>query len=270
VWNEEEFPGLSRVTHDAIPERFGRSAEPGDAERSPDEEEVSDSTDSEGVAIPLPFEPAVPPSDSDSSSSSPPSSSTASPTPSPPHTPLRTLLPREEWPTLSPQAPRLPTRVAPWPQCQGTVPVVAPRTTPAASRPAAQHPASAAPAPAPAAATTGLRRSARSNAGVPQATNWFDATAQLKGKAKGVPVASYREHGVRSTACPRARTPARSREPSAGPSNQAPPMPDVEEEEEAAPEAPREPPAADDDNDDDDDDLYAQLQARLAHRLGAR
>jgi hypothetical protein len=40
-------------------------------------------------------------------------------------------------------------------------------------------------------------------------------------------------------------------------------MPDVKEEE-AAPEAPREPPAADD---DDDDDLYAQPQARLAHRL---
>jgi transposase InsO family protein len=44
VWNEEEFPGLLRVAHDAIPERFGRSAEPGDAERSPDDEEVSDLT----------------------------------------------------------------------------------------------------------------------------------------------------------------------------------------------------------------------------------
>jgi hypothetical protein len=52
VWNEEKFPGLSRVAHDAIPKRFGRSAEPGDAERSPDDEEVSDSTGSEGVAIP--------------------------------------------------------------------------------------------------------------------------------------------------------------------------------------------------------------------------
>jgi transposase InsO family protein len=145
VWNEEEFPGLSRVAHDTIPERFGRSAEPGDAERSPDDKEVSDPTDSEGVAIPPPFEPAVPPSDSDSSSSSSRSSSTASPTPSPPHTPPRTPPPREEWPTLSPQAPRLPTRVAPWPQRQGTVPVVAPCTAPAASRPAAQRPAPAAP-----------------------------------------------------------------------------------------------------------------------------
>jgi hypothetical protein len=41
-------------------------------------------------------------------------------------------------------------------------------------------------------------------------------------------------------------------------------MPDVEEEEEAAPEAPRKPPAADEDN---DNNLYAQPQARLAHRL---
>jgi transposase InsO family protein len=212
VWNEEEFPGLSRVAHDAIPERFGRSAEPGDAERSPNDEEVSDSTDSEGEAIPLPFEPAVPPSDSDSSSSSSRLSSTASPTPSPPHTPPRTPPPREEWPALSPQAPRLPTRVVPWPQRQGIVPDVAPRTAPAAPRPAAQRPAPAAPAPAPEAATTGLRRSARSNAGVAPPTNWFDATAQLKGKVKGVPVASYREHGVRSTARPRARTPAPSRE----------------------------------------------------------
>jgi hypothetical protein len=234
VWNEEEFPGLSRVAPDAIPERFGRPAEPGGAERTQDDEEVSDSTDSEGVAIPLPFEPAVPLSDSDSSSSSSRSSSTASLTPSPPHTPPRTPPPREEWPVLSPQAPRLPTRVAPWPQRQGTVPVVAPRTAPAAPRPVAQRPAPAAPAPAPEAAAAGLRRSARSNAGVAPPTNWYDVTAQLKGKAKGVPVASYREHGVRSTARPRARTPAPSREPSTGPSNQVPPMRDVEEEEEAA------------------------------------
>jgi hypothetical protein len=41
-------------------------------------------------------------------------------------------------------------------------------------------------------------------------------------------------------------------------------MPDIAEEE-AAPEAPREPPAADEDN--DNDNLYAQPQARLAHRL---
>jgi hypothetical protein len=105
VWNKEEFPGLSRVAHDAIPERFGRSAEPGDAERTPDDEEVSDLTDSEGVAIPLPFKPAAPPSDSDSSSSSLRSSSTASPTSSLPLTPPRTPPPREEWPTLSPQVP---------------------------------------------------------------------------------------------------------------------------------------------------------------------
>jgi hypothetical protein len=63
VWNEDKFPGLLRVAHDAIPERFGRPAKPGDTERSPDEQEVSDSTDSEGVVIPPLFE-AVPPSDS--------------------------------------------------------------------------------------------------------------------------------------------------------------------------------------------------------------
>jgi hypothetical protein len=100
VWNEDEFPGLSRVTHDTIFERFGRPAEPGDAERSPDEEEVSDSIDSEGAAIPPPFEPAVPPSDSNSSLSSSRSLSTASLTPSPPRTPPHT--PPDEWPALSP------------------------------------------------------------------------------------------------------------------------------------------------------------------------
>jgi hypothetical protein len=100
MWNKEEFPGLSRIAHDAIPERFGRSAEPGDAEHSPDEEEDSDSTDLEGVAILPPFESAVPPSDSDSSSSSSRSSSTASPSPSPPRTPPR--------PAPAPGPPRTP------------------------------------------------------------------------------------------------------------------------------------------------------------------
>jgi hypothetical protein len=74
-----------------------------------------------------------------------------------------------------------------------------------------------------------------------------------------VPAASYRKHGVRSTARPHARTLAPLRESSAGPSNQAPPMPDVEEEEEeTATEAPREPPAA---SEDDNNNLYAQSQA---------
>jgi hypothetical protein len=155
----------SRVAHDTIPVRFSRAAEPGDAERSPDDEEVSDSTDSEGVMIPVLFELAAPSSDSDSSSSSSQSLSTASPTPSPPRSPPRTPLPREEWSALSPQAPPLPTRVAPWPQQQGTVPVVAPYAVPA-PWPAAQHPAPTAPVPAPNAAATGLQRSARSNAGV--------------------------------------------------------------------------------------------------------
>jgi hypothetical protein len=131
VWHEEEFPGVWRVAHNTIPKRFGRSAEPGDAENLPDDEEVSDSTDSEGVVIPLPFEPAAPLSDSDPSSSPSSSSSqlsgTASLTPSPPPTPPRTPSPRKEWAALSPQAPHLPTRIAPWPQQQGTVPP-SPRT----------------------------------------------------------------------------------------------------------------------------------------------
>jgi hypothetical protein len=77
-------------------------------------------------------------------------------------------------------------------------------------------------------------------------------------------VASYRETATRSSSRGRARAPAHSREPSAGPSNGARPIPnDEEEEEEAAPEAPREPPV----DEDNDDDLYAQPQARLARRL---
>jgi hypothetical protein len=254
VWNEDEFPGLLCVAHDTIPKLFGRPAEPGNAERTPDEEEVSDSTDSEGVAVPPPFEPAAPPSDSDLSSSSSSSSSTASPTPSPPRTPPRT--PPDEWPALSPpSAPHLPSRVAQWPaRRSGTLPVAAAPVPPAA------------PAPAPPADAPGPRCSAHSNAGVAPPPNWFDATARLKRKVRGVPMVSYREHSVRSTARPRARTPAPSREPSAGPSNEATPMPDVEEEEEAVPQAPRESPAADEDE-DDNDDLYAQPQARLARRL---
>jgi hypothetical protein len=70
VWNKEEFPGLSCVTYNAIPQRFGQSAEPGDTKRSPDDEEVSNSMNSEEVAIPLLFELAAPLSHFDSSSSS--------------------------------------------------------------------------------------------------------------------------------------------------------------------------------------------------------
>jgi hypothetical protein len=212
VWNKEEFPGLLHVAHNTIPERFGRFAKPGDAERSPDDEEVSDLTDLEGVAIHLPFKPAAPPSDSDSSLSSLQSSSMVSLTPSPPRMPPQMLPPHEEWPALSPQAPWLPTRITPWPLQQGTIPVVAPRAAPAAPRPPAQHPVPAAPAPAPAAGATGLRRSTHSNAGVAFPVNWFDATAQLKGKVKGVPAVFYREHGTRLTARPRCRTPAPSRD----------------------------------------------------------
>jgi hypothetical protein len=83
----------------------------------------------------------------------------------------------------------------------------------------------------------------------------------MKGKLQGVPVVSYRETGTRSAARSRARTPACESSP--GPSNEAPPLPDVEEDQEAAPEAASEPPV----DDDDDDDLYTQPQARLARRL---
>jgi transposase InsO family protein len=259
VWNEEEFPGLSRVAHDTIPKRLGRSAEPGDAERSPDEEEDSDSTDSEGVAILPPFEPAVPPSDSNSSSSSSRSLSTASPSPSPPRTPPcpapapgppRTP-PQDAAAPGAPTAPKLATRITPWP-----APPRRPLPTPVARAPA--------PAPAPAPAVeepeaVGPRRSTRSNAGVAPPKNWYNATAQLQGKVWGVPVASYRRTATRSSSRGRACAPARSREPSAGPSNRARPIPNEEEEEEAAPEAPCEPPV-----DEDNNDLYAQPQVRLA------
>jgi hypothetical protein len=264
VWNEDEFPGTSCVAHDAIPKRFGCPAEPGD-ERSPDGEEVSDLTDSEGVAIPLLFEPAAPPSDSDSSSSSSRSSSTASPTPSPPRTPPRpTPAPAPAPPRTPPQAaapgppstPRPATRIAPWP-----APPKRPLPVPADPAPA---PRAHAPVPAPTPAVdapepAGPRRSARSNAGVAPPY----ATARMQGKVRGVPVVSYRETGTRSSSRGRARAPGLLRDPSAGPSSLAPPIPNAEEEEEAALEAPRKPPVDDDDN----DDLYAQPQARLARRL---
>jgi hypothetical protein len=85
VWNKE-FPGLLCIAVNTIPKRFCRSAEPSDAEQSPDEEEDSDSTHLQGVAISPWFEPAVPLSDSNSSSSGSSLSSMASPTPSPPST----------------------------------------------------------------------------------------------------------------------------------------------------------------------------------------
>jgi hypothetical protein len=109
----------------------------------------------------------------------------------------------------------------------------------------------------------GPRRSARSNAGVAPPADWYNATARTQGKVRGVPVVSYHETCTRSSSRGRARAPELSREPSAGPSSLAPPIPNAEEEEEAAPEAPREPPV----DDDDDDDLYAQPQARRARRL---
>jgi hypothetical protein len=121
-------------------------------------------------------------------------------------------------------------------------------------------PAPRAPAPVPAPTPAddapepaGPRRSARSNAGVAPPSNWYNATARMRSQVRGVPVVSYRETGTRSSSRGRARAPALSREPSAGPSSLAPPMPNAEEEEEAALEAPREPPV----DDDDDDDLYA-------------
>jgi transposase InsO family protein len=95
-------------------------------------------------------------------------------------------------------------------------------------------------------------------AGVVPAANWFDATAPLKGKVKGVPVVSYCKHSVRLSTRPCTRSPAPLRGPLAGPSNEAPPMPNVkEEEEEAAPQAPRELPAANEDE-DNDNNLYVQ------------
>jgi hypothetical protein len=109
----------------------------------------------------------------------------------------------------------------------------------------------------------GPRRSARSNAGVAPPSNWYNATARMQGKVLGVPVVSYRETSTRSSSRGHARAPAPLREPSAGPSSLAPPIPNVKEEKEAAPGASRELPAAD----DDDDDLYAQPQTRLARRL---
>jgi transposase InsO family protein len=259
VWNEDKFPGLSCVAHNTIPEHFGRSAKPGDAERSPDGEEDSDSTDSEGVVILPPFEPAVPPPDSDSSLSSLQSSSMSSPSPSPPRTPPH--------PAPAPGPPHTPAQnAAPEPP---SVPKLATRIAPKPAPPKRPLPTSAAPAPAPMLApihavgepeAVGPRHSARSNAGVAPPKNWCNATAQLQGKVRGVPVASYRETATRLSSRGHARAPACSRESSARPSNRARPIPNNKEEEEAAPEAPREPPV----DEDEDDNLYAQPQARLA------
>jgi hypothetical protein len=92
--------------------------------------------------------------------------------------------------------------------------------------------------------------------------NWYNATAQLQGEVRGVPVVSYRETATHSLSPGCAHAPAHSRKPSDGPSNRAGPIPNNNEEEEAAPEAPHEPPVH-----EEEDDLYAQPEARLARRL---
>jgi hypothetical protein len=115
------FPGTLRVANDAIPECFGCPTKPGDAEHSPVEEEVSDSADLEGVAIPLVSEPAVAPSDTNLSLSSSQLSSTACLTPSPQRTPLHPVA-APALPHMPPQAPapgplstpRPATRITPW------------------------------------------------------------------------------------------------------------------------------------------------------------
>jgi hypothetical protein len=221
------------------------------------------------MAIPLPFEPAVPPSDSDSSSSSSRPSSTASLTPSPLRTPPHPApAPALAPPRTPPQAaapgplsaPRPAMRIAPWP-----APPKHPLRAPAVPAPTPRAPA---PVPAPTPAINapepaGPRHSARSNAGVAPPSNWYNAIARMQGKVLDVPVVSYRKTGMCSSSCGRARVPAPSHKPSAGPSSLAPTIPNAQEKEEAAPGAPREPPAADDGN----DNLYTQPQARLAHRL---
>jgi hypothetical protein len=197
VWNKDECPGTLRIAHNAIPKRFGRPAEPGDAECSLDGEEVSDSTDSEGIVISPLFEPAAPPSDSDSSSSGLHSSSTASPSPSPLRTPPRPVpAPAPAPPHTPPQAaapgppsaPRPAKRIAPWP-----APPKRPLPAPAEPAPA---PRARTPVPAPASAVdapepAGPHRSARSNAGVAPLLDWYNATARMQGKVQGVPVVSY-------------------------------------------------------------------------------
>jgi hypothetical protein len=199
VWNEEEFPGLSHTTHDTVPERFGQLAKPGDAEHSPDDEEDSDSTDSEGVTILPPFELAVPPSDSNSSSSSLGLSSMASPSSSPPQTPPRPAPggpprtpPQDAVPGL-PSAPEPATRIAPQP-----APPRQPLPTPAARASApASVPAHAVEEPE----AVSPRQSARSNAGVALPENWYNTMAQLQGKVRGVPVASSCETATRASSC---------------------------------------------------------------------
>jgi hypothetical protein len=52
VWNKEESPGLLCVTYNAIPQRFGQSAEPGDTKCSPDDEQVSNSMNFGGSSNP--------------------------------------------------------------------------------------------------------------------------------------------------------------------------------------------------------------------------
>jgi hypothetical protein len=92
-------------------------------------------------------------------------------------------------------------------------------------------------------------------------TPWYNMTAHMQGKVWGVPVVSYCKSATRLSSCGRGRAPAFSREPSAGPSNTTPPIPNVKEE--AAPDIPHKPPA----NKDNNNNLYPQPQARLARRL---
>jgi hypothetical protein len=196
IWNESEFPGLSKEAHDPIPAHFGRTDVDKRLPDAPRFEEIDNCNEPEG-AQPLPAlideEDGLPPpdvkaplpplpdesDDSDVENDAAPStktslSSSSSSAASPPHTPSRSTTG-----TPFPSAPRL------------------------AQRQAAPH--------LPMLPTHDLlRRSGRQTAGVPPNPNYTATQYLQQGRPEPRRVATYKESRSRSTSAVPASAPKAS------------------------------------------------------------
>jgi hypothetical protein len=197
IWNESEFPGLSKEAHDPIPVHFGRTDVDKPLPDAPRFEEIDDCDESEGaqplpalideedglpppdVEAPLPPLPPLPDEsdDSDFENDAAPSTKTSSSlssssAASPPHTP-----PRSTMGTPVPSAPRLAQR-----QAAPRLPML----------------------PAP----DLLRRSGRQTAGVPPNPNYTATQYLQQGRPEPRRVATYKESRSRSTSAVPTSAPA--------------------------------------------------------------
>jgi hypothetical protein len=210
VWNKEEFPGTSKTALDPIPARFGHPADAEPVPEAPEHKEMEDdSVDAGGALRRLPgtsnvgLDPGHAEDSSASSSLSLSSDSEDSEPPPAPIPPAPHTLPHPVVCTPVPATPRPPCRQIKTPTGHRRAPAPAP-------------------APAPAAAAPELRRSTRSQAGVPLNPTRTATQYLHQGHAPAVCIPTYSELRLRST--------------SAQPGNAAAPaLPNVKEESDHVP-----------------------------------